>query len=100
MNAIIRNGSISVLAALLTIVTAPAGAQQPSDARVRELIRLAADQSARGQSGAQAAPAQTATTPAADTRPVIRLSLDEAVQFALDRNLDIAVQRLNPEIND
>ena len=97
----IRNGSISVLAALLTAVAAPAGAQQPSDARVRELIRLAAEQSARGQSGAQAAPAQTAATPAAtDARPVLRLSLDEAVKFALDRNLDIAVQRLNPEIND
>ena len=29
-----------------------------------------------------------------------RLTLDDAVKFALDRNLDIAVQRLNPEIND
>src|SRR4029079_10196264 len=26
--------------------------------------------------------------------------LDDAVKFALDRNLDIAVQRLNPQIND
>jgi outer membrane protein TolC len=31
---------------------------------------------------------------------VVRLTLDEAVAFALERNLDIAVQRLNPEIND
>jgi outer membrane protein TolC len=31
---------------------------------------------------------------------VIRLTLDDAVKFALDRNLDIAVQRLNPQIND
>ena len=30
----------------------------------------------------------------------MRLTLDEAVKFALERNLDIAVQRLNPEIND
>ena len=29
-----------------------------------------------------------------------RSRLDDAVKFALDRNLDIAVQRLNPEIND
>src|SRR5262249_14511060 len=35
-----------------------------------------------------------------DTRQVVSLSLDDAVKFALDRNLDIAVQRLNPEIND
>ena len=34
------------------------------------------------------------------TRPVVRLTLEEAVKFALERNLDIAVQRLNPEIND
>src|SRR5262249_48207368 len=33
-------------------------------------------------------------------RPVVRLTLDDAVKFALDRNLDIAVQRLNPETND
>ena len=36
----------------------------------------------------------------ATTPPVVRLTLDEAVKFALDRNLDIAVQRLNPEIQD
>ena len=35
-----------------------------------------------------------------ETRPTLRLTLDEAVKFALDRNLDIAVQRLNPQIND
>src|SRR5262245_5743190 len=98
MNAMIRNGSISTLAALLIVVPAPARGQQVSDARVRELVRLAAEQSARGQSGGQAAPAQTPA--ATDTRPAIRLSLDEAVKFALDRNLDIAVQRLNPQIND
>ena len=37
---------------------------------------------------------------AGDTRPVVHLSLDDAVKAALDRNLDIAVQRLNPEITD
>ena len=30
----------------------------------------------------------------------MRLTLDDAVKLALDRNLDIAVQRLNPQIND
>jgi outer membrane protein TolC len=35
-----------------------------------------------------------------DTRPVVRLGLDDAVRFALERNLDIQVQRLNPQIND
>ena len=40
-----------------------------------------------------AAAAQTATR-------VVPLTLDDAVKAALDHNLDIAVQRLNPEIND
>src|SRR5207245_10320951 len=39
------------------------------------------------------------TAPGA-TRPTVQLTLDDAVRLALDRNLDIAVQRLNPEIND
>ena len=38
--------------------------------------------------------------PAGAVRPVVRLTLDDAVKFALERNLDIAVQRLNPQIND
>jgi outer membrane protein len=70
---------------------------QVSDARIKELIKQASEQLALGQ-----APAGTAT-PAqapADARPVVRLTLEDAVKLALDRNLDIAVQRLNPEIND
>ena len=31
---------------------------------------------------------------------VVALTLDDAVKLALERNLDIAVQRLNPEISD
>jgi outer membrane protein len=30
----------------------------------------------------------------------VQLTLDDAVKFALERNLDISVQRLNPQIND
>ncbi|HMD33670.1 MAG TPA: hypothetical protein VKH42_01820, partial [Vicinamibacterales bacterium] len=67
----------------------PAGAQV-SDARVHELMQQAAIQIAAGQ---------TATQPG-DARPVVRLALDDAVALALDRNLDIAVQRLNPQIQD
>ena len=33
-------------------------------------------------------------------RPLLRLSLDEAVELALEQNLDIRVQRLNPLIQD
>jgi outer membrane protein TolC len=80
--------------AVLMLRTSPAGAQQASDAHVRELLRQAAERLAVGQvAGVQADPAVAAG-------PVVRLTLDEAVRLALERNLDIAVQRLNPQIND
>jgi outer membrane protein TolC len=94
-----RNGSIWTAAALLAIATltgtaAPARAQV-SEARIRELIKQATDPGSRLQTPATAQPGT-----ADDTRRVVALTLDDAVKFALDRNLDIAVQRLNPEIND
>jgi outer membrane protein TolC len=99
-NAMIR---MCTFAAVASIVGAPASAQQTSEARIQEVIRLAAERAAAaGQTVGQAtgpAPAVTGAQ-AADTRPVVRLSLDDAVRFGLERNLDIAVQRLNPQIND
>ena len=94
-----RNGSIWILTAALALsgLATPARAQQVSDARLRELITQAADRAATGN---LATDSQPPTTSAAGQRPIVRLTLDDAVKFALDRNLDIAVQRLNPEIND
>jgi len=80
-----------VLAALPT----PGWAQPVSDARIRELMAQAAQRVANGDLDIQ----QT-TRAAGQTTPTMRLTLDDAVKFALDRNLDIAVQRLNPQIND
>ena len=92
----IRNRSIGMLMALgLTGVAMPARAQQISDARIHELIKQAADRAARGES-----PAAPQVQAAGQARTKVPITLDEAVKFALDRNLDIAVQRLNPEIND
>ena len=97
--AMTRNGSIWILTAALALsgLATPARAQQVSDARLRELITQAADRAATGN---LATDSQPPTTSAAGQRPIVRLTLDDAVKFALDRNLDIAVQRLNPEIND
>jgi outer membrane protein TolC len=100
---ITRTVSIGLLSTTLALVglTAPASAQQQqptSEARIRELVRLAAERAA--QAPAQGQTTQTTVVAAGDTRPVIRLSLDDAVRFALERNLDIQVQRLNPQIND
>jgi outer membrane protein TolC len=88
-----RTGFIGFLIAIVAFMgTTPARAQV-SEARIRELIKQAAENAAREVP-------QAPQTPAAGQRPTVRLTLDDAVKFALDRNLDIAVQRLNPEIND
>jgi outer membrane protein len=89
-------GALLALAVLLW--TAPARAQQVSDARIKELIKQAAEHLAKGDPADQTATQPAAAAPRA--RPSVKLTLDEAVKLALDRNLDIAVQRLNPEIND
>jgi outer membrane protein len=82
---------MAVLALGATATSAPA--QQISSARIRELIKEAAAQAVRSDG-------QQPATGASATRTRVPLTLDEAVKLALDRNLDIAVQRLNPEIND
>jgi hypothetical protein len=89
-----RNGAIGILTASLafTCVAAPARAQRISDERIHELIKQAADRVARGEVG----DARQTTTTAQGQRPVVSLTLDDAVRFALERNLDIAVQRVNP----
>jgi outer membrane protein len=90
---------LACAAAMVAAMSSHAAAQQPNEVRIRELIRAAAERVASGQTGAPI-PAQTTPGTQTDPRPVVRLSLDDAVKDALDHNLDIAVQRLNPEIND
>ena len=90
-----RQYSIALALALASGVAGNAGAQQITDAHIRELIKEAARQTAAGAQTTDAA--QPAV---GEPRPVVRLTLDDAVKFALDRNLDISVQRLNPQIND
>src|SRR5262245_42469448 len=89
---------------ILTLIVALAGAglasparAQISEARIHELIKQAAEKAAN-QTAVD--PHQAAAATAGQNRPVVEMSLDSAVKFALDRNLDIAVQRLNPQIND
>ena len=86
-----RIGLLAVVA--VAAAAAPAHAQI-SEARIQELIKQAAVNVARES------PQVPSTQAAGQTRPVVALTLDDAVRFALERNLDIAVQRLNPEIND
>jgi len=91
-----RNGTIWIFTAALAFAALPTpGLAQVSDARLRELMSEAAKRVASGDLDVP----QTTRAPG-ETTPTLRLTLDDAVKFALDRNLDIAVQRLNPQIND
>jgi outer membrane protein TolC len=83
-------GFTAVLVALAA-GTRPAGAQI-SEARIKELIREAA------RTAEQAQPPSPVQVPGEG--PAIAMTLDDAVRFALERNLDIAVQRLNPQLQD
>ena len=75
-------------AALVWLLAGASGAlaQSVSEARVAELLAAA-------RSEAQA-PSQTAT------RPVVDLRIDEAIKHALENNLDLKVERLNPQAYD
>src|SRR4029079_2527271 len=82
----------------LAMMASPAAAQKITDAHVQELIQQAAERAgASQQAAAPAAQAAGQTTAAPAT---LSLRLDDAIRLALERNLDIAVQRLNPQTFD
>jgi outer membrane protein TolC len=88
-------------AAALSMHTAVASAQTISEVRIQELIRAAAMRAGVDAQGGGAS--QQAGAPGLNpegARPTLALTLDEAIKLALDRNLDIAVQRLNPQTFD
>jgi outer membrane protein TolC len=88
-------------AAVLMLPAVDAAAQQrTSEVRIQELIRDAAKIAASGQTATPTTAQQGGQTTAAQAGPHVALTLEDAVKLALDRNLDIAVQRLNPEISD
>jgi outer membrane protein TolC len=95
-----RTMLLGTIAAVALALAAPAGAQQLTDAQIHDLVKQAtAHLAAAGQAGTQA-PATSAPQAATPTQPTVRLTLDDAVKAALDHNLNIAVQRLNPEVQD
>jgi outer membrane protein TolC len=93
MRRIWQPGRFVTFAACVLTVASSAAAQQTTDVRIEELIREAA---ARAGLEPSAMPAQAVSAQG----PVLRLSLDEAIKLALERNLDISVQRLNPQAFD
>ncbi len=88
------------LTCVTTLVCAAAATAQAQDDNSRRLADLAAD-AARKFALARAETEQTRPTAgAATTGPAVELTLDEATARALERNLDVAVERLNPQIQD
>ena len=90
-----RNRSIQMLTAIVMtfcFAGAPVLAQV-SDARLKELVEAAALQQAQG-------PFTFSVQAPTGNGPTVPLTLEEAVRLALERNLDIAVQRMNPEIRE
>jgi len=91
---------------VLALLVHPVFAQDAADrVRFERIAREAAqkvdlaraDAAAQGQAQA----AQTgAPLPQVPTGPVVELPLDDAVQRALERNLDISVERLDPQAFD
>jgi outer membrane protein TolC len=82
--------TVCIAAGLVASLAGDATAQAVSDARVSELLAQA-----RAQVQAQAQAPQPA-----EARASIDLSLDEAVRRALESNIDLAVGRLGPQVQD
>jgi outer membrane protein len=87
-----KSASFPMAVMLCAAVAAPVAAQDPTPEKVKALIAAAMQQS--GQS-----PSTPAAT-LAQEGPRVPLTADEAVGRALERNLDIQVQRLAPQLQD
>src|SRR4029077_2106567 len=85
-------------ALLVSAGARPAVAQQSATDRARldDLAREAARQFAASRTRDQTRP----TTPSPPAGATVNLTLDDATARALERNLDIAVERLNPQTFD
>jgi len=88
------------MAATALAAGSAAAQQRTSDIHIQELIKEAAQIAASGQTSAPTTAQQGGRTAAPQAGPRVALTLDDAVKLALERNLDIAVQRLNPEVSD
>jgi outer membrane protein len=94
LEAFVRKTPTFWATAVAITLAIPAAAQEPAKDHVKELIATAMQQA--GQTTPVVQPGQV--LPSAG--PAVQLSADEAVRRALERNLDIQVQRLEPQLLD
>src|SRR5450631_2679270 len=92
-----RTRWIAGLVAAATVLAGPAArAQQASTSSSRDtLVRQATERFAQTRAGTPTPNPGDQRSPAGRT---LSLTIDDAVKMALDKNLDIAVQRLNPQM--
>jgi outer membrane protein len=93
--------SVRVFVCVLALIACgrPAGAQTDADRlRLDDIAREAAREFAAARAGA--ADQTRPTVPNPPPGATVELTLEEATARALDRNLDIAVERLNPQTFD
>jgi outer membrane protein len=94
LEAFVRKTPTFWATAVAVALAVPAVAQEPTKDHVKELIAQAMQQG--GQTTPVAPPNQVGPT----SSPGVPLSADDAVRRALERNLDIQVQRLEPQLLD
>lgn len=97
-----RGTQLRRIAAIIAVwaaggLTASTASAQQTAASIDDLVRHAA---ARFAEARDRKPAADAGDRQWLSGPALSLTLDDAVKMALDRNLDIAVQRLNPQVYD
>jgi outer membrane protein TolC len=95
----IQGFSLFAVTFLAAFHPVPAIAQSADRARIETLAREAAQKFDQARAAAGAAQTRP-TAPPLPAGTVLELPLEEAVQRALERNLDIAVERLDPQSFD
>ncbi len=90
-----RRPFVACAAAVALALSGAAAAQSAPPSPAGDLVRRALARFAAETSGQQVPAGVPGAAPATDT---VRLPLDGAVKLALEKNLDIVVQRSNPEI--
>jgi outer membrane protein TolC len=96
-----QNSCVFLTILTTALLAAPAAAQSTDSARIDDIARQAAQKFAEARlAGNEAEPQTRPTNPPPPPGTRVELTLDAAVERALDRNLDLAVERLNPQTFD
>src|SRR4030095_7094036 len=84
--------------ALVGLASAQAAFAQTEQQRIDQITQDAVRQFVEGRSASAADQTRPTVPPQPGTK--VELTLDDAVQRALERNLDVAVERLSPQTYD